>query len=310
MGKHPIMNYFLAVLLLCLTMSDLVIAQEKVQVKGQAAKKLVVYSVNYPLHYFTQRIGGSIIQPAYILPDSIDPAFWEPNTSEIQVFQHADLILLNGAGYAKWVQNTSLPRRKTIDTSKSFKHDLIHEKKQAIHNHGVGGIHSHSGKAFTTWMDITQANKQAKAIKEALVKKLPHQKQKFEDNYTLLSKDLITLDKQWEKLFKPLQGHIILASHPIYQYLARRYQLQLNSLQWEPDHYPDEVQWHTLENIINEYPISYMLWEDKPLNRTKEHLNALGITVIVFSQAGNKMKPFDWLATMNSNTKSLKQAIK
>jgi len=53
-----------------------------------------------------------------------------------------------------------------------------------------------------------------------------------------------------------------------------------------------------------------MLWEGEPLNRTKERLNTLGITVIIFSQAGNKVKPFDWLATMKSNTKSLKQVIK
>jgi len=294
------MNYFLTILIPCLLISDLIIAQEK----------LTVYSVNYPLHYFTQRISGSIIQPVYIIPNSIDPAFWEPDASEIQEFQQADIILLNGAGYAKWVKKSSLSRRKTIDTSKLFKHNLIHENEQAIHNHGVDGIHSHIGTAFTTWMDITQAHEQAKIIKDVLIKKLPNYKQDFENNYALLSKDLMKLDKQWEELFKTIQEQTILASHPIYQYLARRYELQLISVQWEPEHYPDEAQWHALENMVNKYQINYMLWEGEPLNRTKERLNTLGITVIIFSQAGNKVKLFDWLATMKSNTKSLKQVIK
>lgn len=81
-------------------------------------------------------------------------------------------------------------------------------------------------------------------------------------------------------------------------------------MQWEPDHYPSEAQWHSLKNTIKVHSANLMLWKDEPLDRTKEHLTALGFTVIVFSQASNKMKQADWLATMNSNTESLKQAIK
>ena len=38
-----------------------------------------------------------------------DPAFWKPDDAAIARFQTADLILRNGAGYAKWMKTVSLP---------------------------------------------------------------------------------------------------------------------------------------------------------------------------------------------------------
>ena len=292
-----IRRFFLALFLFCFTLPLL------------ATEKLNIYSVNYPLHYFIQQISGSLTKPVFSLPDTIDPAFWQPTISDVQAFQQADLILINGAGYAKWIETVSLPRRKMINTSKSFKEDYIHEKKKATHNHGTDGDHSHSGIAFTTWLDMHLANQQARAIKDALVKKLPEYTQNLENNYTSLSKDLIELDNHWKKLFKRIQEQTVLASHPIYQYLARRYQLKIQSMQWEPNTYPDEQEWRALISYLNKHPINFMLWEDEPLNKTKERLKQLGITVVVFSQAANKPEQINWLGVMKRNTKLLEQAL-
>jgi len=74
---------------------------------ASADEKLSVYAVNYPLAYFAERIGGSSVNVVLPVPADIDPAFWEPDASVIAEFQQADLILLNGAGYANW--STHLP---------------------------------------------------------------------------------------------------------------------------------------------------------------------------------------------------------
>ena len=39
----------------------------------------------------------------------VGPAFWAPEVETIAAFQAADLILLNGATYAKWLKTASLP---------------------------------------------------------------------------------------------------------------------------------------------------------------------------------------------------------
>jgi zinc transport system substrate-binding protein len=66
-----------------------------------AAERLVVYAVNYPLQYFAQRIAGDYAEVVLPVPTGVDPAFWQPDAAGIGGFQRADVILLNGAGYAK-----------------------------------------------------------------------------------------------------------------------------------------------------------------------------------------------------------------
>ena len=45
--------------------------------QGMAENKLIVYTVNYPLYYFAERIGGEYIQVVLPAPPDVDPAFWE-----------------------------------------------------------------------------------------------------------------------------------------------------------------------------------------------------------------------------------------
>ena len=133
--------------------------------------RLIVYAVNYPLQYFAQRIAGDQADVVFPAPGDVDPAFWQPSPEIIGDFQQADLILLNGAGYAQWVNRVALPRRKLVDTSAGFREHFIPVDAAATHSHGPGGEHSHSGIAFTIWLDFNQALQQAQAIAEALSRK-------------------------------------------------------------------------------------------------------------------------------------------
>ena len=45
--------------------------------------------------------GGDRIEVSYPGPAGEDPAYWSPDAETIASYQKADLILLNGASYAK-----------------------------------------------------------------------------------------------------------------------------------------------------------------------------------------------------------------
>jgi ABC-type Zn uptake system ZnuABC Zn-binding protein ZnuA len=75
----------------------------------------MVYTVNYPLQYFAERIGGDRVDVRLPAPADVDPAYWSPGAETVAAYQGADLILLNGAGYAQWVQRASLPRAQRVD---------------------------------------------------------------------------------------------------------------------------------------------------------------------------------------------------
>ena len=97
-----------------------------------AAAPLNVYVVNYPLKYFAERIGANHVKVEFPAPPDVDPAYWNPELADISAFQKADLILLNGAGYAKWVAKVSLPRSKMLNTSKKFKDRYITSEEQLL----------------------------------------------------------------------------------------------------------------------------------------------------------------------------------
>ena len=66
-------------------------------------------------------------------PPGGDPAFWMPDAATIARYQEADLILLNGAGYAGWVSRATLPPGKLVDTSQTFSDRLIRGEGNVAH---------------------------------------------------------------------------------------------------------------------------------------------------------------------------------
>lgn len=273
-----------------------------------AADKFTVYSVNYPLAYFAERIGGDHIKAVFPLPPGIDPAFWEPNADDIVGYQQADLILLNGAGYAKWIKRVSLPRRKLVNTSAAFVQDYITVSERVTHQHGPGGEHSHTGTAFTTWLDFKQAIQQARAIQLALEKHQPEYADTFRRNFALLETDLECLDNDLKMLTAVNPNMLFIASHPVYQYFARRYNIHLQSVMWEPDVMPDEQQWNQLDRLLPQHPANWMIWEGQPVEQTEAQLRKKEIESLVFDPCANRPAQGDFLSVMDENIKQLKQA--
>lgn len=275
-----------------------------------ATQKLTVYAVNYPLAYFAQRIGGEHTEVVFPLPKGIDPAFWQPDAKDITGFQQADLVLLNGAGYAKWLQQVSLPRRKLVNTSADFKADYISVEQAVTHQHGPGGEHSHAGTAFTTWLDFSQAIQQASAIKSALVKQRPELEDDFRHNFVLLERELNGLDQALMAMVNEKFGRLFMASHPVYQYLARRYNISLESVMWEPDVLPGRAQWAELKQKLESHKAKWMIWEARPDPRSVEQLQALGLASLVFTPCANTPDEGDFISVMKNNIIELDKAFR
>ena len=268
-----------------------------------------VYVVNYPLQYFAERIGAEQVRVVFPAPADEDPAFWKPDVSVIAAFQAADLIVVNGAAYAKWLKTASLPKSKIVNTSVGFKADYIEARDAATHSHGPGGEHSHSGVAFTTWLDMRQAAQQAEALRAALSRLLPQQKSGFAQRYADLERDLLALDQRLDAIAGKQRAQPLLASHPVYQYLARRYGLNVQSVLWEPDVMPDAEQWRALQGILQTHAAAWMLWESAPLPATVDKLQTLGVKSLVFDPCGNTPAQGDFLSVMQQNVKNLEQAF-
>jgi zinc transport system substrate-binding protein len=271
--------------------------------------KLTIYVVNYPLKYFAERIAGDHARVVFPAPPDRDPAYWVPDTGTIGAYQQADLILLNGANYAKWVRKVSLPRSRMVDTSAKFKDRYITAEEAVTHSHGAEGAHAHESLAFTTWLDFTLAAEQAQAITKALSRRKPKLHDTFQENYAALKKDLVTLDRKIKAVVSTNPTLPLLASHPVYDYLSRRYGLNIKSVHWEPDETPTPKQWRELKRIRKTHPAEWMIWEGEPTKTTIEHLESMGIRTLVFDPCGNVPDQSDFLGNMRQNIENLKRAF-
>ena len=272
------------------------------QAATSASKRsLSVYVVNYPLQYFSERIGGEHAQVSFPAPADGDPAFWEPSIDQIVAYQQADLILLNGASYAKWVRRASLPESRLVDTSPGFADRYISREGQATHSHGAGGEHQHGDVAFTTWLDPQQAISQSAAIRDALIRLRPDAEAIFQQRFASLQRDLQELDEQLSVAFAGYQGRPLLFSHPVYQYLIRRYAIEGYELHWEPDGMPNPEEWRAFDELLNEYPARSMVWEAIPRPETVAALDQRGIETLVFEPSANRPQEGDYLSVMRDN---------
>jgi zinc transport system substrate-binding protein len=274
-----------------------------------ARARPVVYAVNYPLQYFAGRIAGAMAEVRFPAPPDEDPAFWMPDPSTIAAYQQADLILLNGADYAKWASLASLPPSRIVNTSAALTDALIRVEEGPTHSHGPEGDHSHGGVAFTTWLDFEQAIVQAAAIHDSLVRVIPDQSAALASNLEALREDLLGLDARMSALAERLEDRPLLASHPVYQYWARRYRLNIRSVTWEPDVVPDARALSELDTMLTDHPATIMIWEGPPDPRTIELLEARGIRSVVFDPcAGEPGNGADFMGVMEENLANLEAA--
>ncbi len=285
----------------CLNTHDASTEKQDLTIKGTIS----VYVMNYPLKYFAQRIGGPHVAVHFPAPADEDPAYWIPDSETIGKYQQADLILLNGAGYERWMDSASLPKSKLCNTSAAFAEEYIALEDTLTHSHGPEGEHAHGATAFTTWLDPTLAVKQADAVRASLAELQPENADAFQKNFDALKDDLEALDQQIADTARRASDRPVVFSHPVYQYFARRYGLNTRSLHWEPEEPPTETMWAELKELLTEHPAKWMIWEGKPQEQTETNLAELGLDSVTFAPCANVPPEGDFLDVQRGNMENL-----
>lgn len=250
----------------------------------QEVGQLSVYTTFYPTQYFTERIGGALVNVVCPVPEDEDAIFWMPSDEVIQEYQQADLIVLNGAGFAKWVEKVVLPQSRVVDTAASFSDTFIHYEKATVHSHGMAGEHAHEGLDGHTWVDPVLAIAQAKAIKDALITRLPGNQEQIVQGFAALEADLHNLDQRLRAYAEGYDQKPFFASHPAYNYIARRYGWKIINLDLDPEEMPSDAAIADMKQKVADHGVKYLVWEGTPTDEIATRMaDELGLTNIVFS---------------------------
>ncbi|MDX8349996.1 metal ABC transporter substrate-binding protein [Cognatiyoonia sp. IB215446] len=267
-----------------------------------------IVAVNYPLQYFAERLLGDEAEVVFPVPADVDPSFWRPAISDISMIQSADLILLNGAGFATWVDRVSLPRSRLVNTSAAIRDQFI-VTESITHSHGDGGEHSHEGLASYTWLDPMLAIAQAEAIAGAIAGRELAQADAVYANFAELRSDLEQLDADAQAALAGAQDVPMIATHPRYQYLARRYDLSITSLEWEPGVMPTDAELAELEALVAETGSRVLIWEAAPPPAAFEATAALGLDNVVFNTLARGAADDGYIAAFDAAIADLSDAV-
>jgi len=246
-----------------------------------AQDRLRIVTVNYSLQYFAERLVGDAAEVVFPVPEDVDPSFWRPSISDISTIQSADLILLNGAGFATWVDHVSLPRSKVVNTTAAVEDQFI-RTESITHSHGEGEEHSHEGTASYTWLDPMLAIAQAEAVADAIIAQDIAPTDEVEAQLDALRADLEALDAANLTALGGVQDVAIIATHPRYQYFARRYGLSITSLEWEAGAMPTPTERADLVALVEQTGAQVLIWEAEPPVDAIHLATELGLKSIVF----------------------------
>lgn len=246
-----------------------------------AQDKPRIVAVNYPLQYFAERLLGDEAEVIYPVPEGVDPSFWRPSIADISTIQSADLILLNGAGFATWTSKVSLPRSKLVDTSRGLEDRFI-ATESITHSHGDGGEHSHEGTASYTWLDLSLAASQAQAVADAIKVRSLAEPAVVDERMAELADELKGLDTAARATLEAVTDTVFIATHPRYQYLARAYGLEILALEWDAGAMPDDEDLAELKTLRTESGATVLIWEAEPPAAAIDAANSLGLESVVF----------------------------
>ncbi len=267
--------------------------------KSQTAK---IYTVNYPLFWATQQLVADSAEVYFPAPADVDPAFWVPDLETLAAYQQADLIVLNGASYARWLSRVSLPNNRLLNTAADFSDQLIPMETEPLHSHGPQGDHSHGEQAFTVWLDLSLYAQQVSVLEQGLSRSV-------EVDAAALQARIQAWDAALIRLGQQMDGAPVFYSHPVYQYLDRAYGFDGLALHWEPGDYPSPQDWQQLVEMLPQHRGHLMLWEDEPLPETRARLATMGIEIAVFQPLGNRPAKGDFGSAMDANIETLRHYL-
>ncbi|MBE9216786.1 metal ABC transporter substrate-binding protein [Plectonema cf. radiosum LEGE 06105] len=168
----------------------------------------------------TEKIGGEEIDLTSILQPGTDPHVYEPVPKDTILLEKAELILYNGynlePGLIKLIEAAGVKAEKLAVGEVAEPLQLDEGGKQTVPDPHV-------------WGDVENAIKMAIAIRDALIKLSPEDKEKFTKNAAELINELQQLDNSITQQIAtiPKEQRKLITTHDAFQYYGRAYDIPI-----------------------------------------------------------------------------------
>lgn len=262
-----------------------------------------VVGLSFPACWLTERlVADTPIQADCFAPAGEDPPDWQPSGEAVAGLLEAELLVANGMGYEAWLATAALPGSRVVDSAQQVAPLQLSGRS---HSHG-GEAHTHAGLDPHTWMDPQSFLRQALEVSAALRERWPEHAERVRTNQATLEAELIAVDTELEAATAPLRGLALAASHPAFNYLARRYGLAITSFDLAPEAV-DEAGAEAVGAWAEGAEPALLLWESQPSDAARAALPE-GVTQLVLDPLEQPPADggYDWTAQARVNAAVLR----
>lgn len=246
------------------------------------SKKLQVYTTVYPLTYFTERIGGDLVEVKSIYPAGANEHTFEPTQQDMIAIAEADLMFYIGLGLEGFIDSA----KKTLEgedvefaaladsiTDKQLEAALEHEGEEAHEDeheeeheeHSEESSHDghdHGSTDPHVWMSPKLSQDLADSIKDSLIAKDPENAEVYEKNHADLIEELEQLDQSFSQLHERVTKDTFFVSHAAFTYLSEPYgfeQVAVAGLNSQDE--PSQKELTEIVDLARDKNIEYIVFE-------------------------------------------------
>ncbi|MBI4318303.1 MAG: zinc ABC transporter substrate-binding protein [Chloroflexi bacterium] len=284
----------------------------------------------YPLAEFAKQVGKEKVQVRNLTPPGAEPHDFDPSPRDLVDLQRSQVFIYNGAGFEPWVDKvlTDLPRGGPVVVDSSEGMRLLESgEDEGDNKHGLAQAPIHSvpsdvsgqaGAAFDPhfWLDPVLAKQQVDNIKEGLIKADPTNDASYKANASAYKAKLDELDGQFRQGLSSCKRRDVIASHDAFQYLARRYSLNVVAISGlSPDDEPSPRRLAEIVEFARANSVKYIFFETLVSPRLADTIaREVGAKTLVFNsiegltseeQAAGK----DYLSVQRENLANLRIAL-
>lgn len=178
------------------------------------------------MEILTKEIGGDLVQIDSMVPAGMEPHDFEPRTKDLLKIKNARLFVYNGMGMEHWadkvLSSASHDNLIIVEASKGIQPiPIVSEEERAEH----GNYDPH------TWLGLSEAKEEARAIRDGLISASPDNRETFEKNYTRFSTEIDEIRNKARKSIAVARRKELVTGHAAFAYLARDLSLNQESVE-------------------------------------------------------------------------------
>jgi ABC-type Zn uptake system ZnuABC Zn-binding protein ZnuA len=184
---------------------------------ASAEQPLRVVATTTQVADFARNVGGDRVRVTQILKPNVDPHDYEPSPADIQAISQADLVVKNGVGLEKWLDQTI--------SSAGFDGTLVDTSKGVKIRQGEGEEEADGDPHI--WHDPRNAKIMSGDIARAFEAADPADKAAYEANLRAYDGKLDALDAEIAKKIDsiPAARRKLVTNHDAFGYYIDRYHL-------------------------------------------------------------------------------------